>query len=119
MGLVFSTFNFLTNKTAPESKSVHKKNPTWLWSTCNTNCDKIDVNAAAFLKGVDKKVKEFKEEISNLATENVGLNESLKKNAGEQTEEVKKIVDAKENITKEKAGIQTKEADIDEGIKQT
>ena len=82
----------------------------------NTNCDKIDVNAAAFLKGVDKKVSEFKDEIANIKTENDGIAVSLTENIKEQNEEVKKISEAKENIVKEREGITTKEEEIEEVI---
>ena len=85
-------------------------------ATVNTNCDKIDIEAKAFIDGVNKKITEFEGEITNMKTENDEIAGNLKKNIAEQTEEVKKISDAKADIVKEKDSITTKESDIFEVI---
>merc|ERR1712032_1774220 len=68
-------------------------------NTVDTNCAKIDTQAAAFLKGISKKIEEFQGEVKNMATENLETQGNLKKNIQEQ-----------------KDGITTKEADIIEVI---
>merc|ERR1711957_940297 len=65
-------------------------------------CTKIDTDAAAFLVGTNKKIAEFKLEIKNIDEENLKIGGDLKKNIGEQKEEVKKIEDAKADIKKER-----------------
>ena len=79
-------------------------------------CGKIDSDAAAFLVGINKKIAEFKLEIKNIDEENLEIGGNLKKNIGEQKEEVKKIEDAKADIKKERDGVITKESNILEVI---